>query len=104
VRETGDGSDNIYRGIGTQWRLWYEGFYGRVGGAVFGGMALVVPVLIMAIKPSTTKSLITTSISVFFVSVAIAAVSTGGWRDVLGLTAAYAAVLIVFIGNTTQVK
>lgn len=99
-----DGSDNSYRGIGTQWRLWYEGFYGRVGGAVFGGLAFIIPVLIMAIEPSTAKSLVTTSISILFVSIAIAAISKGSWRDVLGITAAYAAVLIVFVGNTTQVS
>jgi hypothetical protein len=71
---------------------------------VFGGMAFMVPVLIMAINPSTMKSLVTTSISILFISIAVAAVSKGSWRDVLGITAAYAAVLIVFVGNTTQIK
>ncbi|KAG8353993.1 hypothetical protein FVEN_g8252 [Fusarium venenatum] len=74
------------------------GFIGRVLAAVMGGLALVVPMLIMAIPGAPVKNLVTTPIAIVLVAVCIASLSQGSWRDVLGMTAAYAAVLVVFVG------
>jgi hypothetical protein len=57
--------------------------------------------LIMAIHPSTTKSLIIVSVSVFLFALAL----TSGVRvtnnEGLVSTATYAAVLVVFVGSST---
>ncbi|KAI9713561.1 MAG: hypothetical protein M1820_000943 [Bogoriella megaspora] len=67
--------------------------------AVFGGLWLVVPMVIMAINPNITKSLITTAVSVFCFAVSTAVfATTADPKDVLSSTAAYAAVLVVFVG------
>lgn len=69
--------------------------------AAVGGLFLVGPMLIMAIRPSTTKSLITVSASVFLFAIVL----TFGVRvtNIEGLvsTATYAAVLVVFVGSST---
>jgi hypothetical protein len=69
--------------------------------AVVGGLFLVGPMLIMAIRPSTTKSLITVSAFVFLFAIVL----TFGIRvtNIEGLvsTATYAAVLVVFVGSST---
>lgn len=69
--------------------------------AAIGGLFLVGPMLIMAIRPSTAKSLITVSAFVFL----FALVLTFGIRvtNIEGLvsTATYAAVLVVFVGSST---
>ncbi|KAF7672925.1 vit family domain-containing protein [Alternaria burnsii] len=69
--------------------------------AAIGGLFLVGPMLIMAIRPSTAKSLITVSASVFLFAVLL----TFGVRvtNIEGLvsTATYAAVLVVFVGSST---
>ncbi|KAG9185972.1 hypothetical protein G6011_02528 [Alternaria panax] len=69
--------------------------------AAIGGLFLVGPMLVMAIGPSTAKSLVTVSISVFLFAVVL----TFGLEvtDVEGLvsTATYAAVLVVFVGSST---
>jgi hypothetical protein len=66
-----------------------------------GGLFLVGPMLIMAIHPSTTKSLIIVSASVFLFALAL----TFGVRvtnnEGLVSTATYAAVLVVFVGSST---
>ncbi|CAN9445952.1 unnamed protein product [Alternaria alternata] len=69
--------------------------------AAIGGLFLVGPMLIMAIRPSTAKSLITVSASVFLFAIVL----TFGVRvtNIEGLvsTATYAAVLVVFVGSST---
>jgi hypothetical protein len=65
--------------------------------AISGAAALIVPMVIMALNPSLTKSLITTS-----AAVVIFAFILGFWdrKNVLTLTFAYAAVLVVFVGTS----
>jgi hypothetical protein len=75
-------------------------FLGRLAMAIFGGAALVVPMLIMSLRPSKLTSLLTTSL--FVVGVAIALVwfmKNAAPKDILAATAAYAAVLVVFVGT-----
>jgi hypothetical protein len=66
---------------------------------VFGGTAVYVPILIMTVNPSTTKTLVTTFVAIllFGIILAIAATDSSG-KDVLAATAAYAGVLVVFAG------
>jgi hypothetical protein len=73
----------------------------RLQMAMFGGVALITPMLIMALHPQLNVALITTSIAtvVFGVLIAFGAKDSTG-KDVLGATAAYAAVLVVFVGTS----
>lgn len=69
--------------------------------AIVGGLFLIVPMLIMAIRPSEKKSLITVSASVFmFVMVLSFAVKVTN-VEALVSTATYAAVLVVFVGTSS---
>ena len=69
--------------------------------ALFGGVALIVPVLIMAFHPTRNTCLITTTVAtlLFALILAFEARDSRG-KDVLTATAAYAAVLVVFIGTS----
>ena len=70
--------------------------------ALFGGFALVVPMLIMTLHSTRLTSLLTTSVFVFTVALLLA------WymretdpMQIVSVTAAYAAVLVVFVGTST---
>jgi hypothetical protein len=78
-----------------------KAFTGRVAMALFGGVSLIVPKLVMTLHPSRNTSLITTSTATFIFAIALAlgASDTAG-KDVLAATAAYAAVLVVFVGTS----
>jgi len=67
----------------------------------FGGLALIVPMFIMVLHRSLNASLIVTSVGtvLFAFALALAARSLKG-MDVLAATAAYAAVLVVFVGTS----
>jgi Family of unknown function (DUF6594) len=67
----------------------------------FGGLALIVPMLIMVLHRSLHGSLIVSSIGtvLFAFALALAARTLRG-MDVLAATAAYAAVLVVFVGTS----
>jgi len=72
----------------------------RLAMAFFGGIALIGPMLIMVLQPSRNTCLITTSVATFLFATLLALGardSTG--KDVLAATAAYAAVLVVFVGT-----
>lgn len=69
--------------------------------AIVGGLSLVVPMLVMQLNASTTKSLITTSVAVVILSGAVSIGFKTSNADTLSITAAYAAVLVVFIGTST---
>lgn len=68
--------------------------------AVSAGLALVVPMLVMTLHPSRVTSLVTTSVFVVGVAVVLAWVMDDAQnKDIVGATAAYAAVLVVFVGT-----
>ena len=52
----------------------------------------------MAIHPIKEKTLVTASIAVFLFALAVAWKSSAKQQEVLGVTAAYAAVTVVFVG------
>ncbi|KAK0812514.1 hypothetical protein LTS02_008733 [Friedmanniomyces endolithicus] len=71
----------------------------KIAMAVFGGMTLLVPMLIMVLHPGIITVLVTTSVSVLTVAVTLAAiVKEADAKDVVLATLAYAAVLVVFVG------
>jgi hypothetical protein len=73
--------------------------FARLGMAFFGRFALIAPMLIMTLHPTRLTALLTTSLCVIVVAVALAVyMENAKPKDVMAATAAYAAVLVVFIG------
>ena len=69
--------------------------------ALFGGVALVAPMLIMRLHPTELTTLLTTSLCVLGVGVVLAwFMKDAAKKDILAATAAYAAVLVVFVGTS----
>ncbi|KAF1968628.1 hypothetical protein BU23DRAFT_259844 [Bimuria novae-zelandiae CBS 107.79] len=67
--------------------------------AVLGGLFLIVPMLIMVLHNSKVTSLVTTSVFVFVFGLVVSFFLEKP-MDVLSVTAAYAAVLVVFVGTS----
>jgi hypothetical protein len=65
-----------------------------------GGLSLVVPVIVMANVPGKTSSLVTTCIAMLVFAIGITFGTQLKADQVLGATAAYAAVLVVFVGTS----
>jgi len=68
--------------------------------AFTGGAALVVPMLIMTIQKSVTKSLITVSVAVLLIAVVVSLGIRASNMETVLATATYAAVLVVFVGTS----
>lgn len=78
-----------------------QAFAQRVLMGLFGGVALISPVLVMVLHPSRNINLITVSVATILFAVLLAiGASDGTGKDVLAATAAYAAVLVVFLGTS----
>ncbi|KAE8441928.1 hypothetical protein EG329_004186 [Mollisiaceae sp. DMI_Dod_QoI] len=81
----------------------WAAFLSRFYMALFGGLALIVPMLIMTLHESKVTSLVTTSVFVIAVAVLLAGfMEDADPKDILAATAAYAAVLVVFVGTGTS--
>ena len=88
---------------GRELRTQKRAFTQRILMAMLGGIALIVPMLIMTLLPGRNTALITVCITTFALGLVLAFLakdSTG--KDVLAATAAYAAVLVVFVGTSTN--
>ena len=71
----------------------------RIIMAVGGGLALIAPMLIMTLHPTKLTRLLTSSCFIIVVAVALAAfMDTAEPKDIIASTAAYAAVLVIFVG------
>lgn len=71
--------------------------------AVFGGTALIAPVVFMTLKPTLIGNLVAASVSTtIFATIMVIFATDASGKDVLASTAAYAAVLVVFIGTSLQ--
>lgn len=71
----------------------------RIIMAVGGGLALIAPMLIMTLHPTKLTRLLTSSCFIIAVAVALAAfMDTAEPKDIIASTAAYAAVLVIFVG------
>ncbi|KAI9640022.1 hypothetical protein NHQ30_011584 [Ciborinia camelliae] len=68
--------------------------------AMFGALAILVPMIIMTLDPSQTKSLITTSVAVVIFACCCSLTLQTANDQTLAATAGYAAVLMVFVGLT----
>lgn len=68
--------------------------------ASVGGLSLIVPMLIMANVPGKVASLMTTCVALLIFVVVIAFLTKLSPNEVLATTAAYAAVLVVFVGTS----
>ena len=87
---------------GREERSQKRAFTQRIVMALFGGAAVIGPMLIMTLHPSRNTSLITVSLATFLFALLLAVVAKdSAGKDVLGATAAYAAVLVVFVGTST---
>lgn len=69
--------------------------------AICGGLMLIVPMLIMRIHGNLIKSLVTTSISVILFATTTSMVFKATDVNTLVATAAYSAVLVVFVGTNS---
>lgn len=68
----------------------------------FGGLMLIGPMLLMVLKYSRNTTLITTSVATVLFTLVLATFARGmEGKDVLAAVAAYAAVLVVFVGTST---
>lgn len=74
----------------------------RFAFAILGGLALVTPVLIILVGTANVplRALVVVSVSIFLFALAVAVFSDALPESLLAATAAYAAVLVVFISNT----
>lgn len=84
---------NLKSSLGAFWKRLYM--------ALFGGVALVAPMLIMVLYKHFLTSVLTTSIAVFVFALVVATFSTSSPETVLASVAAYAAVLVVFVGTSS---
>lgn len=86
---------------GREERSQRNAFTQRIVMAMFGGVALIGPMLVMTLHPSRNTSLITVSVATFLFALLLAFLARdSAGKDVLGATAAYAAVLVVFVGTS----
>lgn len=70
--------------------------------ALIGGWALTTPMLIMTLHKTLPTTLVTTSVFVIAVAVGLAwKMEDAKNQEIVAATAAYAAVLVVFVGTGT---
>jgi hypothetical protein len=55
--------------------------------------------IVMSLHPSLTKSLITVSVAVVLFAILLLQLFAASYSDILTMTTAYAAVLVVFVGG-----
>ena len=67
--------------------------------AIMGGLAIVIPTIIIVVHKVPVKVLAVVSGSILVFSVSVAIFSRSHPESLLAVTAAYAAVLMVFMGN-----
>ncbi|KAM7201626.1 hypothetical protein V8F33_003175, partial [Rhypophila sp. PSN 637] len=82
-------------------RSWYHGFKNRVVLAALGGAFLIGPMWLMVLRAGDLTGLIATTGFVAAFGITMAYFLEEG-KDVLASTAAYAAVLVVFVGTSSS--
>lgn len=76
-----------------------QALWARLLMALGGGLSLVGPMLIMVLHPTRLTALVTTSCFVVGIAVVLAVFMRDSHpKDIIACTAAYAAVLVVFVG------
>jgi hypothetical protein len=78
-----------------------QAFSERIWMGALGGVAVIGPMLLMSLHRTLTTSLVTSSVAtvLFTLVLALGARNLKG-QEILGAVAAYAAVLVVFIGTS----
>jgi hypothetical protein len=77
-----------------------KGLVSRVLMAIFGGATLIVPMLIMVLDQRRVTTLLTTSCFTLGIGLILAFwMEDANSKDIIAATAAYAAVLVVFVGS-----
>jgi len=67
----------------------------------FGGVAVIGPMLLMVLHRDLNTSIITATVATAIFTLVLALTGTNlGGKDILAATAAYAAVLVVFVGTS----
>jgi hypothetical protein len=84
-------------------RNWLRGFYQRLGMATVAGIFLIVPMWLMVLHKTLWTALVSTTVFVAVFGV-LAAWFLTSLLEVMSSTAAYAAVLVVFVGLTTEMN
>ncbi|OTA25466.1 hypothetical protein BTJ68_12674 [Hortaea werneckii EXF-2000] len=74
----------------------------RFAMASFGGLLIIVPMLIMANVPGKVASLVTSCVAITIFAALVTLVTKLGPHEVLASVAAYAAVLVVFVGLSLE--
>ena len=81
-----------------------RGLLNRMAMSTFGGLTLIVPMLIMVLDPRKLTTVVTTSVFTLVIGLALAIwMDEAESKDMIAATAAYAAVLVVFVGTGTNV-
>ncbi|KAF5008830.1 hypothetical protein FDECE_4909 [Fusarium decemcellulare] len=98
--------ENLFLELNRDVRLKKErqdAYLERLWMGAFGGIALIGPMILMTLRQDKNTSLITASVAtaIFVLVLTVAGRGLGG-KDVLAATAAYAAVLVVFVGTSIQ--
>lgn len=81
-------------------QAWITGFQRRILVAAVGGIFLIAPMWLMVLHNTLYTTLVSTTVCVAIFGL-VMAVFLDRLMDVLSSTAAYAAVLVVFVGLTT---
>ncbi len=84
--------------LGQRRSVTLKALVGRFIVALLGGVALIGPMLIMVLHNDQTTKLATTSVAVFLFAALMAIYSTAPPEILVSVVAAYAAVLVVFVG------
>ncbi|KAJ6100371.1 hypothetical protein N7499_000001 [Penicillium canescens] len=80
-------------------QAWVRGFRQRLGVAAVGGIFLIVPMWLMILRRTLYTALVSTTVFVAIFGL-VMALFLDELKDVLSSTAAYSAVLVVFVGLT----
>jgi hypothetical protein len=73
----------------------------RTWAGLLGGLALIGPMLLMVLHKDLLTTLLTVAVSTFLFAMLIARFTEISPNELMGSTAAYAAVLVVFVGTST---
>lgn len=83
----------------ARWREWYA-LWTRFCFSMLGGVGVIAPMLLMVLHQNRTTALATTSCSVFLFALVLAFATKAPPEVAVGAVAAYAAVLVVFVGSS----
>lgn len=101
MRYISHNGEDVLEAIIKQWSAFRQRFLA----ALFGGYILLIPMLIMTLNPRLITALLTTTVCVLGVVLFIAIqYHEAEPKDLLTIAAAYAAVLVVFVGTSTTTE